>query len=204
MIATRRELLALLACGSLLRSALAQTRSPVKIYRDYSRCLPDFIRDVAERAYRTRNAELAKLTTAGAVRARQQWVAETFWKMVGGRPESTPLNARITGSFERPGYRVEKVVYESQPNFHVAANLYIPARGNPPFPGVLFQMGHTANGKAGDLTSGAARDSRVSATWSWHSIPCGKASAPIIRFPEARAAAWGPTRSTPIRAAKCC
>src|SRR5471032_17952 len=151
MIATRRELLALLACGSLLRSALAQTRSPVKIYRDYSRCLPDFLRDVAERAYRTRNAELAKLTTAGAVRARQQWVAETFWKMVGGRPESTPLNARITGSFERPGYRVEKVVYESQPNFHVAANLYIPARGNPPFPGVLFQMGHTANGKAGDL-----------------------------------------------------
>jgi dienelactone hydrolase len=149
MIPNRRELLALVACGSLLRSARAQTRSPVKIYRDYSRCLPDFLREVAERAYRTRNAELAKLTTAGAVRARQEWVAETFWKIVGGRPESTPLNARTAGSFERPGYRVEKVVYESQPNFHVAANLYIPARGNPPFPGVLFQMGHTDNGKAG-------------------------------------------------------
>jgi dienelactone hydrolase len=151
MITTRRELLALAACGSLLRSARAQTQSPVKIYRDYSQCLPDFLRDVAERAYRMRNAELAKLTTADAVHARQQWVAETFWKIVGGRPASTPLNARTVGSFERPGYRVEKVIYESQPKFHVAANLYIPTRGNPPFPGVLFQMGHTANGKAGDL-----------------------------------------------------
>jgi dienelactone hydrolase len=148
---SRRELLALAACGSLLRSASAQTQTPVKIYRDYSRCLPDFLRDLAERAYRGRNAEVAKLTTPGAVRARQQWVGETFWKLVGGMPERTPLNARTVGSFERPGYRVEKIVYESQPNFHVAANLYIPSRGNPPFPGVLFQMGHTPNGKAGDL-----------------------------------------------------
>src|SRR5688500_1603236 len=102
---TRRELLAVAACGAVLRGAAsAQTPQPVKIYRDYSRCLPDFLRDVAERAYRSRNSEIAKLTTPGAVRARQEWVSETFWKIVGGRPESSPLNARTTGSFERPGY----------------------------------------------------------------------------------------------------
>jgi len=145
---TRRELFALAACGAALR-ATAQT--PVRIYRDYPRCLPDYLRSLADRAYRMRNAELAKLTTAAAVRARQEWVAETFWKIVGGKPERTPLNARTVGSFERPGYRVEKLIYESQPGFHVSANLYIPANGNPPFPGVLFQMGHTANGKAADL-----------------------------------------------------
>jgi dienelactone hydrolase len=149
-MSTRRELLALAACGISLRAARAQTQAPIKIYREYAKCLPDFIRDLADRAYRMRNGELAKLTTPAALRARQEWVAETFWKIVGGQPERTPLNARTTGSFEREGYRVEKVVYESQPGFHVAANLYIPA-GNPPFPGVLFQMGHTANGKAGDL-----------------------------------------------------
>ena len=44
---------------------------------------------------------------------------------------------------------MEKLVYESQPNFHVSADLYIPKNAKPPFPGVLFQMGHTANGKAG-------------------------------------------------------
>ncbi len=30
----------------------------------------------------------------------------------------------------------------------VAANLYIPKSGSPPYPGVLFQMGHSPNGKA--------------------------------------------------------
>ena len=39
----------------------------------------------------------------------------------------------------------------ASPNFHVSGNLYIPTTGNPPYPGVLFQMGHTTNGKAGDL-----------------------------------------------------
>ena len=143
--------MALACCGTLLRSAHAQTRTPAKIYRDYFRCLPDFLRDLAERAYRSRNSELAKLAAPGAIRARQQWVTETFWKIVGGKPERTPLNARTVGTFERPGYRVEKLVYESQPNFHIDANLYIPATGSPPYPGVLFQMGHTNNGKAGDL-----------------------------------------------------
>ena len=89
--------------------------------------------------------------TPEAIRARQRWVRDTFWKLVGGMPERTPLNARVTGAFDRPGYRLEKVVYESQPGFHVSANLYIPTSGKPPFPGVLFQMGHTTNGKAGDL-----------------------------------------------------
>ena len=96
---TRREVLALASCGAALRAALAQSQSPVKIYRDYSRCLPDFLRDLADRAYRARNQEIAKLTSPAAARARQEWVTETFWKMVGGKPERTPLNARTTGTF---------------------------------------------------------------------------------------------------------
>ena len=128
----------------------APTNTPTNIYRDYSHCLPDYLRDLAEKAYQSRNRAIARLTTPAAIRERQRWVTETFWSLVGGMPERTPLNARTVGSFERPGYRVEKVIYQSQPNFHVSANLYIPTVGSPPFPGVLFQMGHTTNGKAGD------------------------------------------------------
>src|SRR5215471_12316572 len=147
----RREFLALGAVGAVLRvEGMAQQRVPAIIYRDYSRCLPDYLRDLAERAYQSRNRAIAKLTTAAAIRERQQWVTDTFWSLTGGRPERTPLNARTVGSLERPGYRLEKVVYESQPNFHISGNLYIPTSGQPPFPGVLFQMGHTVNGKAGD------------------------------------------------------
>ena len=119
-------------------------------YRDYPRCLPDHLRELAQRAYLARNRELAKLTNAAAIRARQKWARETFWKLAGGEPEKTPLNARSLGTIEREGYRIEKILYESRPQFHVPANLYIPSSGKPPYPGVLFQMGHTTNGKAGD------------------------------------------------------
>lgn len=106
---------------------------------------------LARQAYELRNREISGLRTAEAIRRRQRWVSETFWHLVGGMPERGPLNALVTGSFERSGYRVERVVYESQPKLHVSGNLYIPTAGRPPYPGVLFQMGHTSNGKAGDL-----------------------------------------------------
>jgi dienelactone hydrolase len=121
---------------------------PGASYRDYSRGLPDFLRDLAARAYRTRNQELAGLTTPEAIRKRQAWARETFWRLIGGMPARTPLNARVTGSFERAGYRVEKVVYEGFPRLFITANLYIPTAGSAPYPGVLFQMGHSGSGKA--------------------------------------------------------
>ena len=41
-------------------------------------------------------------------------------------PPRTPLNARITGVIQRPGYRIEKLVFESRPGFFVTAHLYVP------------------------------------------------------------------------------
>src|SRR5512137_402825 len=137
--------------------ALAQTKGgrqaaapgfPGVAYRDYSRCLPDYLRGLAADAYQLRERALAGLTTKEAIRARQKLARETFWKLVGGMPERTPLNARTVGAFDRPGYRVEKIVYESRPGFHVPGNLYIPTGQRPPFPGILFQMGHSNNGKS--------------------------------------------------------
>lgn len=146
---TRRQLLA--DCfGAGLAAALAPGARgyPGVRYRDYSRCLPDYLRALAARAYRRRKQALAGLTAPEAIRERQRWVRETFWRLAGGRPRRTPLNARVVGVFERPGYRVEKIVYESQPGLFVPANLYVPAHGSPPFPGVLFQLGHSLIGKA--------------------------------------------------------
>jgi cephalosporin-C deacetylase-like acetyl esterase len=139
----RRELIAALA-GAPLRAQRVD-------YPDYTRVLPDYLRTLAREAYERRNEALAKLITPAAVAARQRWVRETFWKLTGGEPERTPLNTRVTGSFERTGYRVEKLIYESRPGFHIPANLYIPKNARPPYPGVLFQMGHSLNGKASSL-----------------------------------------------------
>lgn len=135
----------------LRRDFLAAAFAPRVDYRDYSRCLPDFLRGLAREAYERRNLAIAKLTAPAAIRERQRWVRETFWKLTGGEPERTPLNPRVTGRFERVAYKVEKIIYESRPGFHIPANLYIPKSGKAPYPGVLFQMGHSKNGKAASL-----------------------------------------------------
>lgn len=145
---TRRHFVSLPAVSALAKGTQQQPGFPGTHYRDYSRCLPDYLRFLARQAYQRRNREIAKLISAPSIRARRHWVRETFLKLIGGLPERTPLNARTVGSFERKGYKVEKLVYESQPNFHIPANLYIPKSGRAPYPGVLFQMGHARNGKA--------------------------------------------------------
>ena len=146
---TRRQLLALPAAGALLRApAFSQKTFPGVAYRDYPRCLPDYLRELAEQAYQRRNHEIARLTTPEAIQARQKWARETFWKLAGGELERTPLEPQKIGSFERDGYRLEKILYQSRPQFHICANLYLPTSGSAPYPAVLFQMGHADNGKA--------------------------------------------------------
>jgi len=43
---------------------------------------------------------------------------------------------------DRPDYRIEKVIFESQPGFMVDALLYVPKKAKLPAPGVLSTIGH--------------------------------------------------------------
>lgn len=64
-------------------------------------------------------------------------------------PARTPLNARITGEFQRDGYRVQNIVFESRPRLYVTGNLYLPAAGrDSKHPAVVYVSGH-APGPAG-------------------------------------------------------
>lgn len=85
---------------------------------------------------------LAFLQPPGELRAK-------MLELIGGLPEMrTPLNARVTGVIERQGYRVEKLLFDSLPGFHVTANLYVPTGKPGPFPAVLGTAGHSQFGKA--------------------------------------------------------
>ena len=53
------------------------------------------------------------------------------------------------GVIERDTFRIEKIIYFSQENFPVTANLYVPQSGGK-HPGVLFLCGHSGDGKACD------------------------------------------------------
>ena len=138
----------LAAAAACARPLSAQLPASVD-YHDYPACLPNYLRALAKTAYDRRIRALAAVTSADAVRQRQRWAVESFWKVAGAPAARTPLNLRTTGSFQRPKYRVENVLYESRPGMVIAANLYLPA-GAGPFPGVLFHMGHSPNGKAAD------------------------------------------------------
>ena len=58
-------------------------------------------------------------------------------------PRRTPLKARITGTLERPSYRIEKLVFQSLPGFYVTGNFYLPANASGPLPAVLYVCGHS-------------------------------------------------------------
>jgi cephalosporin-C deacetylase-like acetyl esterase len=91
-------------------------------------------------------------TTSEAITAYQARLREGLRNAVGGFPERTPLQARVTGFLQRPAYRVEKVIFESQPGHHVTGNLFIPESEayTAPYPGVLVPCGHYRAGKAAE------------------------------------------------------
>ena len=148
---TRRQILRFVAAfGAPVLRALPAA-APAIGYREYARCLPDYLATLAAGAYARRNTRITQLTTPAAVRSYQAWARRTFGLLAGGLPERTPLNLRTTGELDRGQYRIEKQVYESRPGLFVTANLYLPKSGQPPFPAVLFQMGHSGNGKSYDF-----------------------------------------------------
>src|SRR5579872_4702537 len=58
-------------------------------------------------------------------------------------PRRTPLKARITRTLDRPGYRIENLVFESLPGLYVTGNLYLPKPPAGRLPAILYVCGHS-------------------------------------------------------------
>lgn len=81
------------------------------------------------------------------LRTRSERVAR-YRNLLALPEEKTPLNPVVTGGFEREGYRVENLYFESLPQLYVAGNLYIPTSESPsPRPAVLYLCGHSSEQK---------------------------------------------------------
>ncbi len=113
------------------------------------RFLHDLLLAECRTKFAARLAEVEALKTPADIAARQARLRKELVAALGGFPEKTLLNARTVGTLTRDGYRVEKVIYESRPEHHVTANLYVPD-GPGPFPAVLMPIGHSQNGKAAE------------------------------------------------------
>jgi cephalosporin-C deacetylase-like acetyl esterase len=114
---------------------------------DYSRDLERYLVRLASDARERRKRVINAISTRQEVLDRQKTVVAELWKMLGGPLDRAPLNARVTGIVERPGYRIEKLTFESRPRLYVTANLYVPA-GTGRRPAILGPLGHSVNGKA--------------------------------------------------------
>lgn len=60
-------------------------------------------------------------------------------------PQRTPLHAEVTGTLERPTFRIEKVVFQSSPGLYVTGNFYVPKDVPQPAPTILYLCGHSAH-----------------------------------------------------------
>ena len=54
-----------------------------------------------------------------------------------------PIIAREVSRFDRAGYRLENVLFESFPGWEVNATVYVPLDYAPPFPAVIIPVGHS-------------------------------------------------------------
>jgi cephalosporin-C deacetylase-like acetyl esterase len=155
---TRREFLqtsSLVMTGPLSPGSLHAQEPPESVrhaskpspLRDYWNDLPNHLTSVINAARTGRKSELSKIKTRKDAHERASFVREKVWDLIGGPLEKTPLEVKATGVIEREAYRIEKLVFESQPQFYVPAHLYVPKMGIGPFPCILSPLGHTSNGK---------------------------------------------------------
>ena len=138
-------------------------------YQDIREMLPRYLLKEANALLAERHKAVADLTTLQQVAERRAYIRAKMRAAVGGFPERTPLNARVVGKLDRGDYTIEKIIFESQPRFYVTANLYLPKRGTPPYPAVLFPLGHEAGGKSHDtwqrMLGSLARQGYVALAW---------------------------------------
>ncbi len=61
-------------------------------------------------------------------------------------PDGPLLNVRAVSAHDRPGYRLENVLFESLPGLDVNASVYLPLEKDfpPPWPGIVVPVGHSA------------------------------------------------------------
>jgi hypothetical protein len=98
------------------------------------------------------DAAVAAIRTPEELAAKQREWRAAWLESLGGLPERTPLEDHTTGVIQCDGYRIEKVVFQSQPGVYVTGLLYLPAdpKFKAPYPGLLIVHGHSNEGKLRD------------------------------------------------------
>lgn len=106
---------------------------------------------LASQAYtllENRKSVVEKLGSLQSWQEYQEKLRETFTRLTGSFPEKTPLKPRITKTIDKGTYKVEHIIFESQPYFYVTSSLFLPAglKRNQRAPAIIYCSGHSADG----------------------------------------------------------
>ena len=116
-------------------------------YSDAPNALYHHIADQANVYLNKRAAKIAGIRTLAEWKQRQNYIRSTLRKAVGDFPEKTALNATITKTIEKDNYKVEHIVYESQPGYFVTSSLFIPKKlKNGKASAIIYCSGHSNSG----------------------------------------------------------
>jgi cephalosporin-C deacetylase-like acetyl esterase len=112
----------------------------------------NYLLNEAQKQFTKWKADYEQRKTPEQIAEYQKRLRKKFIEAIGPFPRRTPLKARITGEIHRNGYKVEKIIFESQPKHFVSATLFLPdsRKYKLPYPGVLVPCGHSRNGKASE------------------------------------------------------
>lgn len=105
------------------------------------RILADYF-DRETRRLTARNAAFLESVTDWP--AAQAEMRRQLFEMLGLQPlpARSDLKAEVTGTIERDGVIVEKIVFQSKPGLYVTANFYRPVKQEGPLPTILYVCGH--------------------------------------------------------------
>ncbi len=107
--------------------------------------------DLAYQAYvllEKRNDKIASIHSLADWQNYQKKIKKTLLDVVGPFPERTPLNAKIVSTIHKEGYKIENILFESQPGFYVTSALFIPdgSGKDGKAPAIIYCSGHTDDG----------------------------------------------------------
>ncbi|MGV3482908.1 MAG: metalloendopeptidase, partial [Planctomycetaceae bacterium] len=150
MFARRLDLALTFAVFSLCAAAASLTHAqPTPADDTASTMVRDSLHREAQAHFDAWRQNYEARTNLDEVAAYQTHLRSEFTQRIGGLPRPKSLNAQVTGTIQRRGYTVEKILFESQPQFYVTGALFLPdpQKFPPPWPAVLVVCGHSTEGK---------------------------------------------------------
>ncbi|MDA2927717.1 acetylxylan esterase, partial [Acidobacteria bacterium AH-259-G07] len=112
-------------------------------WSDAQNKLQHHLNSLAFRLLDARREKIGALRTAADWKSRQAELKRILLDILGPFPEKTALKPQILEILKKKDYRIEKIVFESRPNFYVTGCLFIPERLRGKAPAILNVIGHT-------------------------------------------------------------